>query len=504
MNGKRYLKNTLSAALLQIITIISGLIIPIIILQAYGSILNGLMNSIKQFIGYLTLVEAGVATVSIAALYKPISTHNKAEIDEILSATRIFYNRTGIIFSLLVGLTAIVFPYFVNFQVDNIYTMCMVLVIGLSGTMEYFIIGKYRVLLTADQRGYIITNAQTFGLIINTISTVVLIKLNFGLITVQLVSGIIYLMRAILIKIYIEKNYKNVNFKAKPNNNALSQRWDALIHQIAAMIVFNTDILLLTLFSTLSEVSVYSVYRIIFTAISSMISIFSNGLGPALGNMLDGSCDKLKKTYRIFENGHYILLAFVYSATFILYIPFLRIYTVNITDSNYIRPSIMILFLIAEVMNQIRIPANILVNVKGLFKDTKNRAVLEASINLVVSLLLVKKFGIEGVLIGTICSYAYRTFDFIVYTSKKILNNFSWISIKVIIINIGISIIAVIICQKIFLVNVTTYFQWIICAIEVSTVIGVILIVGNYVLNHQNLKQIEKIIIRKVKSYRSK
>lgn len=499
MNGKRYLKNTMSAIVLQIITIISGLIIPIIVLQAYGSTLNGLMNSIKQFIGYLTLVEAGISTVSIAALYKPISTDNKLEVDGIVSASRVFYNKVGVMFSLLVVLTAIIFPYFLNSQVDSIYTRSMILVIGLSGTMEYFFVGKYRVLLTADQKGYIITNAQIFGVIMNTIATIILIKLNYGLIAVQFISGIIYLMRAILIKRYIEKEYKNVNFYATPNIQALSQRGDALIHQIASMVVFNTDILLLTLFSTLSEVSVYSVYRIIFTAISSLVSTLTNGLGPALGNMINDSNDKFLNTYRVFENIHYMLLAFVYSVTFILYIPFLKIYTANITDANYIRPSIMVLFLIAEVMNQIRIPANILVNVKGLFKDTKNRAVLEATINLLVSLLLVKKLGIVGVLIGTICSYSYRTFDFIVYTSKKILNSSSWISIKIIVINISLSIVAITVCKELFCIDAITYLQWVKYAIKVSIVIGCILISGNYIFNHKQVKEIKKSIYNKIK-----
>lgn len=500
MNSKRYLKNTIAAALLQIVTIVSGLVIPIIILQTYGSTLNGLMNSIKQFINYLTLVEAGLSTVSIAALYKPISNNNIDEVNGVVSATRVFYNKTGIIFSSLVVLTSMIYPYFLNSQVNNIYTMCMVLVIGLSGTMEYFIIGKYRVLLTADQRGYVITNAQTFGIIMNTMATIILVKMNYGLIAVQFISGIIYLMRAILIKIYVHRNYKNINFKATPNNESLSQRWDALVHQIAAMVVFNTDILLLTIFATLPEVSVYTIYRIIFTAISSLISIFNNGIGPALGNMLNEGSGRFKKVYMVFENVHYMLLAFVYSVTFILYIPFLKIYTSGITDANYIRPTVMVLFVVAEVMNQIRIPANTLVNVKGLFKETKNRAALEAVINLVISLLLVRQFGIVGVLIGTICSYVYRTFDFIIYTSRKILKRSCWVSIRIIVTNVAISGLAISICKKIFFINASTYLQWIIYAVQVCVIIGIILIGGNYILNRENFLDIYKIFVRRVKS----
>lgn len=504
MKGKRYIKNTISSAFLQVVTMISGLILPIIILQAYGSTLNGLMNSIKQFISYLTLVEAGLAAVSITSLYKPIAEHNIEEINGILSSSRIFYNKTGTIFSSLVVLMSMIFPYIVQSQVNNVYTILMVLVIGISGTLEYFIIGKYRVLLTADQRGYVITNVQAIGLILNTIATIILIDLKYDLIIVQLISGIIYLMRAIIIKFYVNRVYKDIEFKAKPNNKALGQRWDALVHQIAAMIVFNTDIALLTFFRTLQEVSIYATYRMIFTAIGSLVGIFGAGIAPLLGNLMNESKSKFIQIYNIFENFHFIVLAFIYSATYMLYIPFITIYTRNVVDANYISYGIMLLFIIGEVLNQLRSPANTLVNINGLFKATKNKAILESVINLVVSLLLVNRLGIEGVLIGTICSYVYRTLDFIIYSSRKILNRSSWVSFKIILCNILMSIISILICKNFIYIKADGYFQWIIYAIIISIIVAIIIIVGNIIFNYNNVNLMYKFVKDKVKQLRKK
>ncbi len=103
----------------------------------------------------------------------------------------------------------------------------------------------------------------------------------------------------------------------------------------------------------------------------------------------------------------------------------MTIYTAGVEDVNYIRPWLAMLFVIVGVANTIRIPSNTLINAAGHFRETKNRAIIEAVINLVSSIIFVQFLGVEGVLIGGLCSYAYRTCDLILYTSKEILKKFS-------------------------------------------------------------------------------
>lgn len=63
-----------------------------------------------------------------------------------------------------------------------------------------------------------------------------------------------------------------------------------------------------------------------------------------------------------------------------------------------------------------------MINAAGHFKETQWRAILEAVINITVSILLIKPLGMYGLLIGTICSFAYRTTDIIYYAHKHILD----------------------------------------------------------------------------------
>ena len=64
----------ISGMVLQFFTLVSGFILPKIILTCFGSEVNGLVSSLNQFLSYITLVEGGITGVIIANLYKPFSS----------------------------------------------------------------------------------------------------------------------------------------------------------------------------------------------------------------------------------------------------------------------------------------------------------------------------------------------------------------------------------------------------------------------------------------------
>lgn len=65
MRSKKALANISVALILQIVAIICGLILPRLIISTFGSDVNGLINSITQFLGYIILLEAGVGELFV-------------------------------------------------------------------------------------------------------------------------------------------------------------------------------------------------------------------------------------------------------------------------------------------------------------------------------------------------------------------------------------------------------------------------------------------------------
>ena len=68
-----------------------------------------------------------------------------------------------------------------------------------------------------------------------------------------------------------------------------------------------------------------------------------------------------------------------------------------------------------------RSSSNNILSFAGAFKETQWRAVLEATINLVVSFICVFKFGIYGVLFGTVVALIYRANDIILFANRRVL-----------------------------------------------------------------------------------
>ena len=66
--------------ILQMFTILSGFILPKIILTSFGSEVNGLVSSLNQFLSYISLVEGGITGVVMANLYKPIVEKDEQKI----------------------------------------------------------------------------------------------------------------------------------------------------------------------------------------------------------------------------------------------------------------------------------------------------------------------------------------------------------------------------------------------------------------------------------------
>ena len=110
------LKNISANLLLQIITALGGFILPPLIVVTYGSATNGMIASIKQFIAYLTLLEAGIGAAAIVALYQALTSHNICLRNRILAATQRFYRISGSLFALGLLVLAILFAWLTEKQ----------------------------------------------------------------------------------------------------------------------------------------------------------------------------------------------------------------------------------------------------------------------------------------------------------------------------------------------------------------------------------------------------
>lgn len=473
MRGEQALKNLLCNVLLQVVVAVSGLVLPRFYLEVYGSTLNGMISSVTQFMSYLSLVEAGISAATIVGLYGPLAEHNISDINGVLAATKKFYNQTGQIYIILVLLLTILYPLLINGQVDSFTVRCIVFILSSSNLIDYLFLGKYRVLLSADQKGYVIAITQIVGTILNTVISVIMIKTGFSIVSVKFLATLIYMLRSVYIYGYVKKNYPYLNLNVTPNTKAISQRWAALVHQIAGVALNNTNLVIMTFFggvNSLIEISIYTIYQMVANLLITVISSISNALGPSFGEVLyRKEEDTLRNAYSNFEFIFYIFLFIAYTCMGLLYIPFIRIYTCNITDGNYNQPLMAMLFTLIGIIQNIRIPGITLICAAGHYSNTRGRAITEAVINIVLALFLVGKYGTIGVLIATLFAFVYSMIHVLWYNNKYILTGTIRNTLIRLIRNILITIVYSYFASQVIAFDaINGYLSWFITAIEIG------------------------------------
>lgn len=498
---QRFFYNSISTAFYQVIVMIAGFITPRIMLRYYGSEINGLVSSINQFIVYFNLVEAGLSGAAIYALYKPLADRDHKAINEVVSAAKRFYTQSGYIFvSLTIGL-AVLYPYFVKTDMLSPLSVgILVLILGVNGALEFFTLAKYRVLLSADQRTYIISLASLVHIVTNTLIVVILGTMRINIVTLRFVVLFSIFLRSFILMLYVKTKYKFINYKEKPNLQALNKRWDALYLQILGAVHKGAPVVVLTLVTrNLKLVSVYTIFNMVTASLNGILSIFKSGLAASFGDVIARRETKtLQKAYSEFEFSYYALITILYSIAFVTIMPFIRIYTSGVTDIDYDVPLVGFLFVLNGLLYNVKTPQGMLVISAGMFKETRIQTTIQGTIAVIVGIVLAPSYGVVGVLMGSILSNIYRDIDLLYFIPRNLIKlpvkntAFRLLRIAISVVLIGAPFIFI-------SIRPNGYIEWIINATAVGIYAVIIVILISLIFDRKAMKGISSRILRMVK-----
>lgn len=485
MRKKKALKNIFFSLLLELVTVISGFIVPRLIISNFGSSINGMINSITSFIGYIGVLQLGVGSVIKSALYKPLAKKNNKELSIIIKTTDKFFKKIGIATIIYIFVLAIFYPIIVPNNYDFLFTFLLVIIIGIGTIFTYLYGITYQLLLEADQKSYIFSIIQILTIVCNTVLVVLLVYFNFSIFAVKIASTILYVIRPIVLNIYVKKKYK-LDGDANVDRKVIEQRWDGFAQGLAYYIHSKTDIFVLTFFSNFINISIYGVYALVTTGLNSLISSFDKSVRATFGNIFaNNEKENLIKRFNSYNDLFQILCTIIFSTASLTIFQFVSIYTKNITDANYYQPIFGLLIIAAEFCYCIRMPYNSIIYVAGKFKETKNSAFLEAIINITLSIILVYKFGLVGVAIGTLVAMIYRTIYFIIFLHNNILYLDYYKQIKRLAITF-ISYIVIVILIIFIKIETNNYFTWFLYATGIFALSSLIVVITNLIFNWKN------------------
>ncbi|MBR4575105.1 MAG: polysaccharide biosynthesis C-terminal domain-containing protein [Lachnospiraceae bacterium] len=480
MRSRKALINTIFAIILEVVTMISSIIVPRIIIGKYGSDVNGLLTSITQFLGYLTLLESGVGGVVKASLYKPLAEHDRLQISRVIRATEIFFRKIALASVIYIAILTVILPLFLKSNWEFAYTTSLVIIIGINNIAQYYFGMPSQLLIRADQRGYIYSSIQIVSTVLNVIIVFITVNLGYSIQVVKLSSAVVFVARPILLNLYVTHKYE-IEKNVPPDNKALIQRWNGVGFSIASFVHKKTDVFLITLFLSLKEVSVYSVYSTIAVGLDAVVSMTTNSFQAAFGNMIAKDEDHaLMRSFRVYNLIVHMLSFVLFSVAIVMMISYVKLYSKGITDVNYLRPIFGIILILGEFVFCLRMPYQAVVTAAGHYKQTQAGAVLEAIINILLTIAFIFKWGIVGAAIGTLASMIYRTLDYVFYLSRNIIRLSPSYFFLRILIGLISSIIGIATCFILHLDRANSWLVWIGKSACSLVLMGMINVIFNY------------------------
>ena len=434
----RIRRNLLSGVAYQIIVIGLGFLLPRLYLENFGSEVNGVLSTVKQIFVYMNLLEAGVGLATTQALYKPVAEKNYNSVSAILSATNLYYRKTGVIYGAIVLLISTVYAFVIPTGMEPMMVFAIIILTAVPALFSYFVQAKYRILLEVDGRKYVITNSEMVLQLLSNVGKILILLLTDSLVLMQLTYCMLSLLQLGYVYFQAKRRYQWLNVNAQPDYGSIGQSKSVLIHQISGLVFSNTDVLLLGVLCDFKTVSVYTVYNIFFSHVQQFITSITSGFSFALGQMFHTDRKKFLKVYHVYETGYIMATFIVYTLMAVFLLPLIQIYTKGIEDANYTNVYLVFLFVVINLLANGKLPSHHVVEFAGEFEKTRSHAIWEMVINIVVSVVAILKWGICGALVGTIAALAYRTLVLLQHTNRKVLKRSPWHTYKHWLVNGGV------------------------------------------------------------------
>ena len=166
--------------------------------------------------------------------------------------------------------------------------------------------------------------------------------------------------------------------------------------------------------------SVYVIYNMIFSALNTLLNAVYTSINYLLGQAFHENIKKYEILHdnftSIFLGGMTILMSIAY----ILILPFISIYTKGVSDINYIYASLPVFFCLIRILSWSRYVTGNLTGLAGYAKQTSYISMLEAFMNIFISIVLVQKMGIMGVLIGSTIALPVKVIYCAYISDKKL------------------------------------------------------------------------------------
>lgn len=478
------------------VAVIGSFVISRTLLLSYGSDVNGLISSITNLLSVIVISDMGISVAVQVALYGPLARNDEDQISSVMVATANFYRLIGGVLVIYIFILCVVFPRLITEQIGAIFIIQLIIVLGSSSIVQYLFGVSRTMLLNADGKSYVISMVDSFSNLLNVVLCCVFTNRGYSVIVVKIATMGCFMMKPIFYSLYVKKNYR-INWNAPAIK--IEQKWNGAAQHLLEYINGYADITVLSLFTSLINVSIYTVYNMPLSFCRQFLSVFSISARPVLGNYwaLEEK-EKYEKFFDLYQFCIHFVGTVVYGTSLVMVVPFVMIYTAKLEDAEgYLANSFAVLITFATYVRFYCMPESDVVNTAGYLKQTQYMFAFAAIVNVLASIVLVIIVGLDGVAWGTLLSAIYLTLHMSWFVYKKILKKSFGIFLRMALKDLLIIVIACFLCKKLLIVDYEL-LSWITHSFVVVCVFALISLSINYCFDRENMTEVFGIVINKI------
>lgn len=436
---KNSTKTVFFGLIYKIITIIGPFLTRTIIIYILGSDYLGLSSLFTSVLSILNISELGIGSAIAFCLYKPVAENDRRTVNGLLSLLRKLYKYIGG-FILLIGILLTPFlKYLIHGEAPAELNISVLYIIYLLNACVSYLGFAYKsVLFNVYQRGDVTHRIEAFAEII---------KYTFQIIVLLLFRNYYYFalmlpISTILITIVTQIRSKKYFPDLIPEGE-IDEELKAIIkkkvlylsaHSIAAKLTNSVDSIVISSEIGLSANGLYGNYSYISTSVLGLLLIAYNALTPAIGNSLVSENDE--KNSQLFNGLSFLCfwaITFCSASLLCLYEPFMSIW---VGEGRLLGITVVIVVTLFFYSNASRQLLTTYVGAAGLWEKTLARQIIAAVVNLILDLILVKDYGIAGIVFASFITNAaialpmdiYVTYKYILHDTIKngVLKTLKW------------------------------------------------------------------------------
>lgn len=407
MRIKNSIKNIYISILTQLVIALLGFFSRKVFIDNLGTQYLGVNGLLTNILSMLSLVEGGIGVSIVYNLYKPLANNDKPKIIALVQLYKKIYFFLSIgIFLLSCGL----YPFLgILIKKDSTisYIGIVYFIFVIKNMISYLNAHKWS-LINADQKGYILANYNLIFNVVTTISKIIVLKTTQNYILYLLIECLIFIIQNVWNGKIVNKKYSYIKTKEKFSvekdvKNSIIRNVKALfLHNIGSYCVFGTDNLLIGTFININTVGLYSNYTMVISQLKGILTTMLNGIANSVGNLI--ATESKAKIYDIFNVVNYICF-FIYGMSVVVLYNLLEDFiTFWLGDGLLLNKLTFYVILINFYITGMRNSISIFKSKGGIFVQDKYVPLIEAVINLVSSIILVRYIGLAGIFLGTTIS----------------------------------------------------------------------------------------------------